>query len=376
MKNIKKNFSTSSQNKKLPLSDKLRINSPQNDQVVAVGMSGGIDSTITAYLLKKQGYKVVGLTMMLKNDKQKQQEIKKITEKLKIKNYFIDLSKDFKKIVLDYYRQEYLNGRTPNPCIICNQKIKFDLLLKTAKKSGIQFDFFATGHYVRLAKDPKTRCFFLKKGKDTKKDQSYFLYRLNQIQLKNLIFPLGNLTKNKVKKMALQLGFKELLAKPESQDFFNCADQNNLFDKTKIKTGDIINHHKKIVGKHNGIINYTIGQRKGLSGGGTKIPMYVIKINTTKNQIMIGPRKKLLAKKLIAISPNWISIKQPEKKLLAYAKIRFGAKSAKCQIKLIENNQLKVEFKNPQFAITPGQSIVFYQKNLLLGGAIISQILI
>lgn len=360
-------------------------------KITAIGMSGGVDSTMATYLLKKQGYKVIGLTMKIYNPKFKfpnnakdacfglketkdLKEIKKIAQKLKIKHYVINLKKEYEKLVLNYFKKEYLAGHTPNPCIICNQKIKFDLLLELAKKSGIKFDYFATGHYVRLTFNKKVNHFVLKKGKDKIKDQSYFLYRLNQKQLQKTLFPLGELSKTEVKNLANKLGFKKLAKKSESQDFIGYPNHSFIFSKNEFKKGNIIDLNGKILGQHKGIIFYTIGQRKGVSSGGTRIPMYVVKIDAAKNQIVIGPKKLLYHQKLIAIYPNWISINPPKKEITALAKIRYGAQPATCLIKPL-NNQLEIKFNKPQLAITPGQSIVFYKKDVLLGGAVISQIL-
>jgi tRNA-specific 2-thiouridylase len=325
--------------KKDPTSLKLR----RTSKIVAVGMSGGVDSTMAALLLKQQGYKVIGLTMKLwdnsfkfksnidacfsPNETKNIKELKLICKKLGIKHYVVDVAKDYKQNVLKYFTNEYLTGKTPNPCIFCNQKIKFGALLELARKSNIKFDYFATGHYVKINFDKKTNRFILKKGKDKTKDQSYFLYRLNQDQLSQLIFPLGNYKKKEIKKLAIQAGFSNLAKKSESQDFIGCGDHQVLFNKNKIKTGDIVDTRGKIIGKHNGIINYTIGQRKGVSGGGTKIPQYVIKINAKKNQITVGPRDLLFKKKLIAMAPNWVSINEPKNKISALAKIRYGAKT-------------------------------------------------
>jgi tRNA-specific 2-thiouridylase len=357
-------------------------------KIVAVGMSGGVDSTMAALLLKQQGFKVIGLTMKLwdnsfkfkkpivdacfsPNEAKDIKELKLICKKIGIKHYTVDVSKDYKQNVLKYFTNEYLAGFTPNPCIFCNQKIKFGALLDLARKSGIKFDYFATGHYVQISFNKKTGLFVLKKGKDKLKDQSYFLYRLSQDQLKKLIFPLSNYKKEEIKKLARVSGFANLAKKPESQDFIGCGDHQVLFKKSEIKTGDIVDIKGKLVGKHNGIINYTIGQRKGVSGGGSKTPVYVIKIDAKKNQIIVGPKELLLKKELIAMAPNWISISKPKIKISALAKIRYGAKEIACAITPLKNNQLNITFVKPQLAITPGQSIVFYRGETLLGGAII-----
>jgi len=355
-------------------------------QIVAVGMSGGVDSTMAAYLLKKQGFDVVGLTMKIwdgklkmkpskdgcygPKEKQSIADAQKAAKKIGISHYVVDLTNAYKKNVLDYFKKEYFCGRTPNPCVVCNSKIKFGELLNSAKASGIKFDKFATGHYARVGFGEKQNRYFLKKGIDELKDQSYFIYRLTQNQLKNIIFPLGEYRKSEIKKIARKLGYKDLAEKQESQNFIESDNYGALFEN-KFKKGNIVNVSGNILGKHKGIIFYTVGQRKGLNIGGLKEPLYVVNINAKKNEIVVGSKKLLFSQKLFAKNLNWNIDYKIGEKIKCQAKIRFGSPAVDCVVKTQNKNKTEVEFKNPQFAITPGQSIVFYNKETLLGGGII-----
>lgn len=365
-------------------------------QTVAVGMSGGVDSTMAAYLLKKQGFNVVGLTMKIwdrsvkiKHSKgcygpeslKSIKDAKGAAQKIGIPHYVVDLTNEYKKNVLNYFKKEYSYGRTPNPCIICNYKIKFGDLLFTAKKSGIKFDKFATGHYARIYFDKQKNLYILKKGIDESKDQSYFIYRLTQSQLKNVIFPLGEYRKLEIKKLAKKLGYKDLADKPESQNFIGSDNYGVLFGN-KFKPGNIVDTNGKTFGKHEGIIFYTIGQRRGLDIGGLKEPLYVIKINAKKNEVVVGPKKYLFGRKLFAKNLIWNADHIIGQKVKCQAKIRFGSSAVDCIAQIKNKNKIEVEFTKPQFAITPGQSVVFYvatlktkskagKKDILLGGGII-----
>lgn len=358
-------------------------------KIVAVGMSGGIDSTMAAYLLKKQGYEVVGITMSIydksiglpeteksgcygPNEEKELEEAKKACEKIGIKHYVIDLKKQYKENVVDYFCDSYLDGKTPNPCVNCNAKMKFGYLLEEAKKSGINFDYFATGHYVRVVKDEATGRFLLKKGLDPKKDQSYFLNKLTQEQLSNLIFPIGEYIKEDLKNIAREVGLDYYADKDESQDFVEAEDYTVLFKDKEVKHGDIIDVKGNIVGKHNGIINYTIGQRKGLDLGGTSEALYVVKIDAENNLVIIGSKEYLYSKGLIAVNLNWISIEKLDKEILVTCKMRASGKYISCKIKPINNSSVEVLFDEEQMAIQPGQSIVFYNNDIVVGSGVIA----
>ncbi|MDD4409895.1 MAG: tRNA 2-thiouridine(34) synthase MnmA [Candidatus Pacebacteria bacterium] len=357
----------------------------KKDITVAVGMSGGVDSTMTALILKEKGYKVIGLTMKIwdnnpnikgtksgcygPNEAKDIAEAQKAAKLLDIPHYIVDLKEEYHQAVIEYFKNEYQKGKTPNPCVVCNAKIKFGLLIEKALNSGIKFDHFATGHYVRVVRDEDTGSYLLKKGVDKTKDQSYFLYRLKQKQLKKLIFPLGNKKKIDVKKMAIEKGFAEYAKKEESQNFVECDSYAALLPKGI--PGHIVDHTGKILGQHNGIINYTLGQRK-LNIGGLKEPYYVLKIDAKNNSVVAGPKDLAYSDEVKATKMNWIV---PFDKITTNkfkAKIRYGAELAEATFVKKDKNSAVIRFKKPQFAITPGQSIVLYDKDVVIGGGIIS----
>jgi len=353
---------------------------------VAVGMSGGVDSTMAAFILKKQGFDVIGLTMVTwdgKHSGKKTQagcygpgqaanvkDAKKAAAMLGIPHRVINLKKEFRKEILSYFRKEYASGRTPNPCVICNRKIKFGQLIGKALKSGILFDYFATGHYARIYFDKKKNIYFVKKGADKSKDQSYFLYRLKQSQLKRVIFPLGGKMKKDVRKLAEKNGFGYFARKKESQNFAGCGSYAELLPKGK--EGNIVDFEGKILGKHKGIANYTPGQRRNLNLGGLKEPYYVLEIDAANNSIIAGPRKLAFSSKVTVKNLNWV-ISPRSVKNSVKAAIRYGGKPANARFIFKNKNRAVLKFKKPQFAVAPGQSIVFYEKDLLLGGGIISK---
>jgi tRNA-uridine 2-sulfurtransferase len=358
---------------------------------VAVGLSGGVDSTIAAYLLKTQGYEVVGITMSVWDNKKpyaaklksgcysiKEEEniknVKRLAKTLGIKHHVIDSKREYQENVLDYFCSEYANGKTPNPCVVCNRTMKFDALVSKARKEGVDFDMFATGHYVRIEHNKRQNRWLLKKAKDKSKDQSYFLWGLTQKSLSELIFPLGNLTKSEVRKIARSAGLVELSEKAESQDFISPNDYHLVFgDKYKTKPGDIVDSSGKILGKHKGVIYYTVGQRKGLGIGGLKEPLHVIKIDALKNRVIVGSQKELFSRGLEANHLNLISNVDISKKTNVKAKIRQQHKEANAELAFLNANSALLTFKKPQLSITPGQSVVFYDKDYVLGGGVISK---
>ncbi len=320
-----------------------------------VAMSGGVDSSVVAALLKNQGYDVVGIFMrMHKNSDPKDARI--VASKLKIPFYVLDVQKEFKKKVVDYFVNEYENGNTPNPCVVCNKNIKFKFLIDKAIELGA--DYVATGHYVRIQNNK------LLIAKNTKKDQSYFLWQLNQKQLNKVLFPLGDYTKEQVREMAKKFKLP-VYKKPDSQEICFVNDLNNfLAQNIKTKTGDIITISGKKVGEHKGLIFYTIGQRKGIEIGGIG-PFYVIKKDFRKNILIVsGNEKDLMQKELIVKNSNFLSGKPYNGK----CKVKIRS-TAKAQDATIKGN--KVIFDQPQRAITSGQSAVFYLKDELIGGGII-----
>jgi len=354
---------------------------------VAVGLSGGVDSSVSALLLKEKGYEVIGIFMKIFDERDRKflsfksacygpeekdiEDAERVCKILNIPFYTIDLKKEYCEIVFGYFKEEHLKGKTPNPCVICNRFLKFDILLKKVFSSGIEFDYFATGHYARVFFDEKRKRYILKKGLDKEKDQSYFLFLLTQEQLSKIIFPLGEYKKKDVREIAKKNNLP-LSDKEESQDFIS-GDRFFIFGDFK-KEGDIVDKDGNILGKHRGIIYYTIGQRKGLGIAKGK-PLYVIEIDAEKNKIVVGEEKDLYKKILIAENTNFISIEKLEKSMKVNAKIRYKHNPAKAIITPIEDNKVRVEFEKPQRAPTPGQAVVFYENDEVVGGGFISEVL-
>ena len=342
-------------------------------QKVIIAMSGGVDSSVAAASVKKAGFNVIGAHMKLcggKNDSET--KARAVAKKLNISFYVFNFEKEFKKKVVDYFLKEYKAGRTPNPCVVCNKEIKFGLLLEKALKLGA--DYIATGHYARIqiTKNKEQRTIYkLLKGKDKNKDQSYFLWRLNQKQLKSILFPVAGYTKSEVRDLAKKFKLPTARA-PESQEVcFIPKNTNDFLEKfIKPKPGNIIDISGKIIGKHSGLFFYTIGQRKGigLSGG----PYYVVDKNIKKNILVVSKNGKGLYKKeLITKNISWISGLKPKMPIKVVVKIRYRHKPAKAVIYKLSATRCKLRFEKPQRAITSGQSIVFYRGDEVLGGGII-----
>lgn len=329
---------------------------------VAVAMSGGVDSSTTAFLLRQQGYSVIGLHMMLSPNKPNK-DVKQVAKKLGIPLRIIDFRKRFKKIIIDNFVKQYSLGLTPNPCIMCNKFIKFDLLLKEAKK--YEADFLATGHYAEIKNNK------IYTAKDKTKDQSYFLCQIKRKNLPYLIFPLSKYTKEEVKRIALKNNYcKKKITESQDVCFIPKKNLNEFlrkYLKNKIKPGAVINiNNNKIVGKHPGIIYDTIGQRSSVGGKG---PYYVARKNIKKNILYVTNKPNdplLFSEKLLMKNVNWLPLQQPKFPLKCQAKCRYGQKKQNVTV-----YGAQVKFKKSQRAITPGQSIVFYQGRELLGGGII-----
>ena len=359
---------------------------------ILVGMSGGVDSSVAALLLKEQGHEVIGAIMSIwsaekhkrlapsvktnsckdacygPNEKEDIEEARKIAEKLGIPFYVFDCSKEYEQIVLDNFKAEYLSGRTPNPCIRCNSLIKFDVLPFLAKKSGLEFDKFATGHYARVEQGENGR-YILKKGINPKKDQSYFLYKLRQDQLANIVMPLGGYQKAEIREIAKNGGL-EVYDKPDSQDFYS-GDYNELLEVTP-KIGNIVDKSGQVLGTHEGIWNYTIGQRKGLGIAHTS-PLYVVDLNKDTNEVIVAEADDTFNGSLVAVDLNWVSIEGLTGEIKATAKVRSAQSPVDVTLKP-DGETVLVEFENMQKALTKGQSVVFYQDDVLLGGGIIDDV--
>lgn len=349
---------------------------------VVVAMSGGVDSSLTAALLLEKGFEVVGVTMQLENlethkksccSSKEIEDAAAVAEKLGIKFHVVDFREDFSKKVVNYFVAEYLNGRTPNPCVRCNKTIKFGKLFDFAEELGA--DFLATGHYARTVfEDGRYK---LKKAGDLKKDQSYFLYNLTARQLSKILFPIGEFSKNETRALAEKMNLP-VAHKPDSQDI--CFVPNNDYKEflknfapaaSAFVPGEIINIDGKVLGKHTGIANYTIGQRKGM-GIAAENPLYVVKIDAENNKIIVGESDKVFSKILRIKNIHWIYKMDLSKTF--QAKIRCSFKTGECKITESENFST-VEFFENQRAATPGQSIVFYNDDEVVGGGIIEEIL-
>lgn len=360
-----------------------------NQKRVVVAMSGGVDSSVAAALLKKQGYDVVGVTMnlySLPKDYCMSENLKsccgwKATEDahqvaitLGISHYVVDLRKPFEKSVITDFCEEYAQGRTPNPCVRCNQYIKFDVLLK--KMKALEADYLATGHHARIEYDRQNARYILKKGKDRKKDQSYFLYAMTQKQLSRTLMPVGDYTKEEVRKKAQSFGFL-VAERPESQEICFVPDNDYAgFLLNRIPEafhpGPVVDSGNRTLARHKGIVHYTIGQRRGM-GISAPHPLYVLSILSDKKTIVVGPEKELYGKSLLASALNTISLEKITEPLKVKARIRYKHKEAQALVTLMHSDKVRVEFEKPQRAITPGQSVVFYDGDTVVGGGIIDQ---
>lgn len=359
---------------------------------VLLGMSGGVDSSVSAILLQKQGYEVIGATMKLwcgvnkeeiEKNKKTIQDAKTVCKKLGIEHHVFDAQKEFEKYVINDFVKQYQNAKTPNPCIECNQKIKFGYFFDKAEE--LKCNYIATGHYARIEFSEKYNQYVLRKSKEEKKDQSYFLYTIPKEKLNKIIFPLANYTsKEEIRKIAQENGF-EVADKKDSQEI--CFIPDNSYQKflenriNEQKKGNIKLRNGEILGHHNGLINYTIGQRKGI-GISYKEPLYVIELIQDTNEVIVGPESELYSIKLLASNINWLIEPDRKQDLYCLAKIRYRAKEAEATIKVKknelkkqkeikdrENEIIEIEFEQPQRAITKGQSVVFYDENgIVLGG--------
>lgn len=345
---------------------------------VLLGMSGGVDSSMAAHLLKERGYEVVGVTMKLWSDSNEidtpTKDARKVCEKLGIEFHEVDFKKEFKEKVIDNFIDEYFKGHTPNPCVYCNKNIKFDDLFKKADELNCKY--VATGHYALIGHNEETGKYELRKAKNDKKDQTYVLYNLNQEKLSRIIFPIGEYEKDKIREIAQDIGL-EVHNKPESQDicFIPDGDYEKFIKENsdrQIFKGSFVDGDGNVLGSHNGIINYTIGQRKGLGITFGK-PTYVVGIDGNENTITLGDNEDLYTDSLIAKDVNFtiFDIKELKEDLRVEAKIRYSASPSKAIVTKIDDNRVQVKFDIPQRAITKGQSVVFYKGEVLLGGGII-----
>lgn len=347
---------------------------------IAVGLSGGVDSSLAARLLVEAGHRVVGLTMLVYDPSIKlpegakhacfgpgeEEEVarcRRLALDLGIEYRTLDLRAEYRDLVLEYFRSEYLAGRTPNPCVRCNLRLKFGLMLTRASQAGIDFDYFATGHYARVGMRFGQPC--LMRGVDRRKDQSYFLYRLEPETLARLIFPLGSMEKSEVRRLASEYEL-EAATEAESQDFVS-GDYSPLFSQAELRPGDIVDQDGRVLGQHRGIALYTIGQRRGL-GVSARVPLYVSRIDKENNQVVLTEDHALYTKGLLARD----AFLRPNSEDGLMARIRQNHTPAPCQAHLQSDGNLYVDFAQAQRGVAPGQSLVLYQDEYIVGGGIIA----
>jgi len=352
---------------------------------VILGISGGVDSSVAAFLLKEQGYQVSAVFMRNWQPEtddpyctldQDLSDAKKVCQKLAVPFAVVDFSREYWQRVFQHFLDEYNAGRTPNPDVLCNKEIKFKAFLEYALQSGA--DYIATGHYVR--KEFANGQYLLKKGLDASKDQSYFLYTLGQHELKHSLFPVGDLTKQEVRALAKQIGL-ENYAKKDSTGICFIGERNFkkfLSEYLLAKPGDIVTPDHQKLGRHDGLMFYTLGQRQGLNIGGVKnkseAPWYVVQKNIIHNQLVIaqeGDHPLLMTSKLTCHDVNWVADEVPGDCFTSSAKIRYRQSDQQCSVWKITDNAWCVEFFQPQRAITPGQSVVFYLGDICAGGGVI-----
>lgn len=350
---------------------------------VLIGMSGGVDSSVSALLLKQQGYEVIGATMRLWEDNENTEieggccsfsatyDAKRVCDKIGIPHYTLDCREYFKEKVINNFVQCYSCAKTPNPCIECNKYLKFDVFYQKALE--LQCDYISTGHYAKTEYSEKYHQYVMKKSDADKKDQTYFLYSIQKEVLPKLIFPLEHFKdKSEIRKIAEENGLS-VAKKPDSQEVCFIPDNNYVgfleknMEKTQ-KEGNIVLKDGTVLGKHKGLIYYTVGQRKGL-GIAYQEPLYVLKLDEQNNEVVVGTEKQLYSKTLMANELNYLLDIDLSKPTEVMAKIRYRAKPAKAVLYSIDNECVKVEFEEPQRAITPGQSVVFYiDDDIVLGG--------
>ena len=334
---------------------------------VVVAMSGGVDSSLAAAILKNEGYRVIGVTMRLQAESEVVERARRVAKRLAIPHYVADFRDIFSRMVITDFCRQYSLGRTPNPCISCNHHIKFGALLNKAKELGATF--LATGHYARVAHSANG--YRLLKAVDPGKDQSYFLYILGQRQLEYLLLPIGNLRKPEVREMASDLGLTTAQSQ-ESQDICFIPDSDYrsfITEHIPLKPGNIVDTEGRLLGRHKGLALHTVGQRQGL-GLASARRLYVLRLDVNSNRVIVGSEDQLLANRLSASHLRWVSDRAPTDDGNITARIRYRAPEVAVRLH-IKNGTAQVQFDQPQRAVAPGQAVVFYQGEAVLGGGII-----
>ncbi len=350
---------------------------------IIVGMSGGVDSSVAAWLLKEQGYDVIGVTMQMWNEASERQagscckstavqDAKRVADMLGIPHYVLDFQKEFKEKVVDYFVEEYLSGRTPNPCNACNRFVKWEALLEKGREMGVQH--VATGHYARIDRLPNGR-YAVKNSVTAAKDQTYALYNLTQEQLSHTLMPVGGYTKEEIRQMAIDLGLP-VAAKPDSQDicFIPDGDYGAFLEREAGERlpgeGNFVNKDGKVLGVHKGVTHYTIGQRKGLNLA-MGHPVFVSGLRTETNEVVIGENEDIFGRTVICDKVNYMAMSDLDVPRKALVKIRYAHKGTLCLLEKLEDGRIKCTFDEPVRAATPGQAAVFYEDGYVLGGGTI-----
>lgn len=352
---------------------------------VVVGMSGGVDSSVAAYLLKKQGYDVIGVTMQIWQDEEEfvQEEnggccglsavddAKRVADMIGIPHYVMNFKKEFKTCVMDYFVDEYLHGRTPNPCNACNRYVKWEALLKRSMDIGAEY--IATGHYARIKQLDNGRHVIMN-SVTAQKDQTYALYNLTQSQLSHTLMPVGDYTKDEIRQIAGDIGLV-VANKPDSQDICFVPDNDyaaficNTTDYKPIP-GNFVDMQGNVLGKHKGIIHYTVGQRKGL-GLSLGKPFFVVAIRPETNEVVLGTNEEVFTNQLTAMNVNWMAAPDIDTEITLLAKVRYSHAGSLCKVKKLEDGKIRCSFEEPVRAVTPGQAVVFYQDDYVFGGGTI-----